>query len=90
MQGDVNRYVRSCDLCQRTIPKGRVWHVPLGNMPTIETLFKCVAIDIIGSLSPASRERHRYVLTMVDIATRYPDAVTLRSCCAPEIAEGLV
>ena len=27
LQRDVNLYCRSCDLCQRTTPKGRVPHV---------------------------------------------------------------
>ena len=33
--GDVQRYVQSCDICQRTIPKGRNLKVPLGEMPII-------------------------------------------------------
>ena len=31
---DVTRFCRSCDICQRTIAKGRVPSVPLGKMPT--------------------------------------------------------
>ena len=43
--GDVQRYVQSCDICQRTIPKGRNVKVPLGEMPIIGTAFEKVAID---------------------------------------------
>lgn len=43
--------------------------VPLGNMPTTETPVQPVAIDVIGPLSPTSRDGHRYAVTMVDIAT---------------------
>lgn len=64
--------------------------VPLGNMPTIETPFLRVAIDATGPLGPTSRDGHCYVLTIFDIAARYPDAVALRSCRAQEIAEELV
>lgn len=77
MQGDVVSYVRSCDVCQRTIRKGRVGKVPLGMMPTIETPFQRVAINVIGSLSPTLRNEHLYVLEMVDIAARHSEAVPL-------------
>ena len=32
---DVTRFCRSCDICQRTIAKGRVTSVPLGKIPII-------------------------------------------------------
>ena len=35
--GDVARFCKSCDICQRTIQKGRVTKVPLGKMPLIDT-----------------------------------------------------
>ena len=33
---DVTRFCRSCDICQRTAPKGRAFKVPLGEMPLME------------------------------------------------------
>ena len=36
IQADVTRWCKSCDACQRTIPKGRVGKIPLVNMPLIE------------------------------------------------------
>ena len=38
--GDVPRFCKSCDICQRTIQKGRVTKVPLGKLPLIDTPFK--------------------------------------------------
>ena len=35
--GDVARFCKSCDICQRTIRKGRVTTVPLGKLPLIDT-----------------------------------------------------
>ena len=32
----VTNYCRSCDVCQRTLPKGKVLKAPLGSMPLIE------------------------------------------------------
>jgi len=45
---DVTRFCRSCDHCQRTIDKGRVPSVPLGNMRIIDTPFDRVAVDLVG------------------------------------------
>ena len=50
MQSDIRRYCQSCDVCQRTISKGKVRKVPLGKMPLIDTPFKRVAVDIVGSI----------------------------------------
>ncbi|XP_049267363.1 uncharacterized protein LOC125756539 [Rhipicephalus sanguineus] len=90
VQSDITRFVKSCDICQRTIPKHLVGRVPLGNTPIIDTPFKRVAIDIVGPLSPMSESGNKYVLTMVDMATRYPDAVALPSIETERVAEALL
>ena len=36
---DVRKYCRSCSVCQKTVPKGRVSTLPLGKMPIIDTPF---------------------------------------------------
>ena len=41
---DVTRFCRSCDICQKTIAKGRVPSVPLRKMPIIDTPFERVAV----------------------------------------------
>ena len=74
---DVTRFCRSCDVCQRTIPKGRVTQVPLGEIPLIDEPFSRVAIDLVGPIFPTSEQGNRYILTLVDFATRYPEAVAL-------------
>lgn len=59
-------------------------------MPTVETPFQKVAIDIIGPITPMSSAGNKYILTMVDMATRYPDAVALRAVGSQQVAEALV
>ena len=72
---DVSRYCQSCDICQRTIPKGRCGKTPLVAMPIIGEPFARVAIDLVGPL-PMSGRKHRWILTLVDCANfiprRYP------------------
>ena len=87
---DVRRFCRSCDVCQRTVNKGSVVKAPLGRMPLIDRPFHRVALDLIGPIHPPSEEGHRYILTLVDYATRYPEAVPLRTCTAEAVAEALI
>jgi len=90
MHGSVVRFVRSCDICQRSVPRGRVTKVPLGKMPVIDIPFQRVAVDLIGPFSPASSQGNRFVLTLVDYATRYPEAVPLKNAETETVAEALV
>ncbi|XP_037521061.1 uncharacterized protein LOC119397715 [Rhipicephalus sanguineus] len=90
MHADVKRFVASCDICQRTAPKGHTRKVPLVKVPIISTPFEKVAIDIVGPLFPRSTQGNKYILTMVDYATRYPDAVALPSVETERVAEALV
>ena len=75
---------------RRRLKKGKVPKVPLEMMPLIDTPFKRVAVDLIGPIYPPSEQGHRYILTLVDYATRYPDAVLLKSITTEAVAEALV
>lgn len=90
VQADVRRYCRSCDICQRTTPKGRTTKVPLGEMPLIDVPFQRVAVDLIGPIQPATDRGNRYILTLVDFATRYPEAVALKGIETEKVAEALI
>ena len=85
---DVSRYCQSCDICQRTIPKGRCGKTPLVAMPIIGEPFARVAIDLVGPL-PMSGRKHRWILTLVDCATRYPEAIPMKGIDTIECAEEL-
>lgn len=87
---EISRYCKSCDTCQRTIQKGRVNKAPLGEMPIIGQAFERVAVDLIGPLIPASDRGHRYILTLVDFATRYPEAVPLKKIDTESVADALI
>ena len=60
-------------------------------MPLIDTPFKRrVAIDIVGPIEPRSERKCRYIVTMIDYATRYPEAVALLGIETERVAEVLV
>ncbi|XP_037774824.1 uncharacterized protein LOC119571714 [Penaeus monodon] len=78
MGSDVRDFCRSCDKCQRMSHKGRVKPVPIKPMPIITEPFLRVAIDIVGPLNPPSDDGHKYILTLIDYATGFPEAIPLR------------
>ncbi|XP_068213208.1 uncharacterized protein [Palaemon carinicauda] len=90
MGADITRFCRSCDICQKTISKGRVTKVPLEKLPIIDTPFKRVSVDIISKIHPPSEKGHQFILTMMDHASRYPDAVPLKNIDSESVAEALV
>ena len=59
VQSDTKRFCKSCDICQKTVPKGRIGKVPLGKMPLIDEPFRRVAVNIIGPLSPVTDRGNR-------------------------------
>ena len=87
---DVAKYVAACEKCQKATQKGRVPPVPLAQVPLIGTPLQRVAIDLVGPFSPVSEGGHRYILTLIDIATRYPEAVPLKEITSISIAEALL
>ncbi|GFO02544.1 gypsy retrotransposon integrase-like protein 1 [Plakobranchus ocellatus] len=90
VDGDVTKYCRSCDVCQRTVKKGTVPRVPLEKVPLIDTPFKRVAIDLVGPINPPSEAGHRFILTLVDYATRFAEVVPLRKIDTETVAEAQV
>ena len=89
MRRDVQRFIRTCDVCQRTTPKGRTPKVPMVSMPVVDEPFAIVGVDIVGPL-PKSSSGMEYILVVVDHATRYPEAIPLRSITARAVTEALV
>ena len=84
---DVARYCRSSE---KTVSKGTVQKAPMENMPVVDFPFKRVAVILIGPIEPASEAGHRYILTLVDYAKRYPEAVPLKRIDTATVAEALV
>ena len=90
ISGDITRYCHFCDVCQRTVAKERVPKVPLGKVAIIDTPFKRIGMDLVGPISPPTSKGHRYILTVVDYTTRYPEAAALKNIKTTTVAEALV
>ena len=53
---DIAKFCKSCDICQKTTPKGRVTKVPLDQMPVIDEPFKRIAVNLIEPIHPISEK----------------------------------
>ena len=85
---DVAEFCRSCPACQKTSQRKHK-PVPMMPLPIIDVPFERIAMDIVGPL-PKSRSGHRYILVVCDYATRYPEAIALKSIEAERVAEELL
>ncbi|XP_050703984.1 uncharacterized protein LOC126989430 isoform X2 [Eriocheir sinensis] len=90
MWSDIRSFCQSCDKCQRMSVRGRVKPVPLKQLPIITEPFSRVAVDIVGPLSPPTSEGHRYILTLIDFATGFPEAVPRKEVTFISVAEALL
>lgn len=59
-------------------------------MPFIEIPFEQIAVDIVGPIHPMTERKNRYILTVIDYATRYPEAIPLPHIEAERVAEALI
>jgi len=71
------------------VSKGTVSKAPLGKLPLIETSFSVICVDIVGPISPPS-EGSQYILTTIDMCTRFPEAVPLKDIRTSTVADALL
>lgn len=83
-------YCRTCDTCQRMGKGARRVPAPLQSLPLVNTPFERVAIDIIGPLPTCKQSGNRFILTVLDLCTHYPEAIALKEHTAKDVAQALV
>lgn len=86
---DIRTYCATCPECQIVARKRISERAPLKPVPIISEPFSKVAIDIVGEL-PRTSTGYKYILTLVDYATRYPEAIPLRSIYSKSVADALI
>jgi len=89
MLKDVTDYCRSCDKCQREGKGPKPNPAPLIPLPLISEPFSRIAIDIVGPLPVCPTSGNRFILTCVDMATHYPEAIPLKNHTAQDVAQAL-
>ena len=89
MLNDVKAHVINCDLCSDGLVKQGLTKAPLGHLPLVGEPFRSISVDIAGPIEPRSASGYRYILSIVDMATRFPEAIPLKTITAEEVAEEL-
>ena len=84
---DVRRWCAACPECQ-LVNHPATPKAPLRPLPLVEVPFERLGMDLIGPLDRSARG-YRFVLVLVDYATRYPEAVPLRNISAKSVAQAL-
>ncbi|XP_042891620.1 uncharacterized protein K02A2.6-like [Penaeus japonicus] len=88
MSKEVPKYVKSCTVCIRCKPMRDV-PAPLQRFPDVREKFERVHLDLVGLL-PISNEGSKYVLTVIDVLTRFLIAVPIKSKEAKEVAQAFI
>ena len=73
---EVKNYVRTCVGCQKAGRKDKA-RAPLQPLQCESEPFSKVAFDLVGPL-PRSVNGYRYILTMMDLYTKFPAAIPLK------------
>jgi hypothetical protein len=85
MSRDVRKFMQRCRVCQQYKASQ---NAPAGLMSPVQLLppWKIVASDIIGPLVRTAKG-NKFILVFVDLATRWPIAVSVRSTTAKVVAQ---
>ena len=88
MVRDVVKVCKSCPNCRRAGPV-RNQRVPLQPLPVIDVPFRRMAMDIFGPLK-RTKSGHKYVLVIMDYATKWPEAIPLKVADSESVARALI
>ena len=89
MLKDVTHFCKSCDFCQKEGKGRKIPPAPLISVPLMSEPWSRIAIDIVGPLPVCPKTGNRFILTCMDLATHYPEAVPLKNHTAEEVANAL-
>ena len=84
---DVIKYCKSCPICQRC-NKTKSRKAPMMERRVLSEPFEVVAMDIVGPM-PKGKGDCIYLLTIMDMASKWPEAIPLRSTKSKAVVEGL-
>ena len=88
MGKDISLHCKSCQVCQKCSKNGPR-KAPLVIQPLYSIPFECCSLDIVDPL-PKARGGYEYILTKICLATRWQEAIPLRSASARQVASVMV
>ena len=90
MRKQIQAYVGSSKLCQLRRRITVADRVPTKAIPRPQNNFQIVQIDIIGPIDPPSSADHKYIISMIDLASKWVDSRPLKSLTAKESCDALL
>ena len=88
MSRDCRNTIKSCETCQKH-DKSKPKPSPMQERELATIPFENISIDLVGPF-PTAVGGFKYLLTAVDLATRWPEAIPLRTTTAKIITRSLV
>ena len=88
MSKDCRQTIMQCKTCQKN-EKTRPKQSPMQERELASVPFENISIDLVGPF-PTAVGGFKYILTTVDLATRWPEAIPLRTTTAKVITKNLV
>ena len=85
---DINQLCASCPVCQKACPASTT-KAPLHPLPIIKEPLGRIAMDIVGPLK-RSKKGNKYILVLMDYATKWPEAFPLRNILTETVVEHLI
>ncbi len=90
LKSAVSEYCRSCHVCQLAgKPNRAIPNAPLHPIPVLSEPFERIIIDCVGPL-PKTKSGFQYLLTLMCAATRYPEAIPMRTIRAKNVIKELI
>ena len=90
LRRDVVDYCRSCHKCQMVgKPNQKIPIAPLQPIPAFTEPFSHVIVDCVGPL-PKTKAGNQYLLTIMCISTRFPEAIPLKKITSKVIVKALL
>ena len=89
MGRDTIDHCKSCDQCQKG-SKAQARKAPMVERQVMAEPFESMAFDLVGPIDKKAKGGYRYLLTAIDMASRWPEAIPLKSTTARAVALGMV
>ncbi|GFU55691.1 retrovirus-related Pol polyprotein from transposon 412 [Trichonephila clavipes] len=85
---EIEEFVKTCDPCQRASKANDQKKAPMQLVPVISEVFSKLNVDAVGPL-PTTPTGNKYLLTVMCMSSKYPDAVPMPDIASTTVVEAL-
>ncbi|GFS94023.1 retrovirus-related Pol polyprotein from transposon 297 [Trichonephila clavipes] len=86
---DMERFVKTCDQCQRAGKPNDKKKAPLKLVPVIQEVFTKLNIDACGPL-PITSKGNRYLITAICMSSKFPEAIPVSDISSVSVTDALL